>query len=179
MIDLARQDLIDRLLALDEEAYLTFRDAERLHVVIVGGSALVLMEYISRSTHDIDALDVSVRLQGMLAQYDINCRVQTYINNFPYNYEDRLRPLGLPTKLIDYYTASLEDIVVAKLYSARDKDILDITTPEVLEHIDWQLLQHLATDEGEARASSLNDRRYSDFLANYTEYVKEYGPCKS
>ncbi len=48
-----------------------------------------------------------------------------------------------------------------------------------LEHIDWQLLHHLATDEGEARASSLNDRRYGDFLANYAEYAKEYGPCKS
>ena len=178
MSDMMREDLCERLLALDEEASLTFTDAERLSVVIAGGSALVLMEYISRSTRDIDALDVSSKLQGMLEDYDINCRVQTFINNFPYNYMDRLQPVRLETKLIDYYTASLEDIVVAKLYSYRDKDYEDVTAPEVLKAVDWETLKRLATAEDEAKASALNDRNYNDFLINYHRYVEEYGPCK-
>ena len=50
----------------------------------------MLMEYIARGTHDIDAMEASKQLEDLLADYDINMNVQTYINNFPYNYLDRV-----------------------------------------------------------------------------------------
>lgn len=39
-----RDDMIKRLLALDEEVSLLYPNAERINMVIVGGGALVLME---------------------------------------------------------------------------------------------------------------------------------------
>lgn len=62
MDSLLRDDLIERLELLDEEASLRFDSDQRLHLIIVGGGALVLMEYIARGTHDIDALDASKQL---------------------------------------------------------------------------------------------------------------------
>lgn len=176
MATMQRDDLFARLRDLDEEASLLFDNAERLHLIIVGGSALVLMELIPRGTHDIDALDASKKLQGLMEQYDINTRVQTYVNNFPYNYEDRIRPLDIQGKIIDFYTASLEDIIIAKLYSYRDTDYVDITSPTVLDSVDWDLLHHLATSEDEAKQSALNDRLYREFLGHFYEYEGRFRP---
>lgn len=171
-----RDELIKRLLALDEEVSLLYPGPERIRMVIVGGGALVLMEYLARSTHDIDVLSVSHQIQDLMLKYDINTLVQTYINNFPYNYEDRIK-LILKGRKIDYYTGSLEDIIIAKLYSYRDTDMADITSPTVLKDIDWNLLYHLATAEDEARASALNEYRYREFLDKFNEYERTYRPC--
>ncbi len=76
-------DLIERLRRLDEDAELIFDDDQHFRMVIVGGSALILLEAVSRATHDIDALDVSPQILGLLEKYDINTNVGTYINNFP------------------------------------------------------------------------------------------------
>ena len=177
MSSMMRDDLIQRLKDLDEEASLLFGEAERLHMVIVGGGALILMELLPRATHDIDVLDSSRKLHSLMESYDINTRVQTYINNFPYNYVDRLVPLSdIQGKIIDFYTASLEDIVIAKLYSYRGTDHADITDPKVLRAIDWDRLHELATAEDEAKQSALNDRLYRQFLYDFEEYERTYRP---
>ena len=72
-----REDLIERLKRLDEDAFLLYPGDERFHIVIVGGSALILLEVISRSTLDIDAISASREIRGLLERYDINCDVQT------------------------------------------------------------------------------------------------------
>ncbi len=172
-----KEDLIMRLERLDEDADLMFDDDRRFRMVIVGGSALILLETITRATHDIDALDVSPEIQELLEKYDINTRVGTFINNFPYNYDDRLVPVRLNGRRIDFYTASLEDIVVAKLYSGRAKDLQDIIDEKVLAAINWDRLEYLATAEEEAQASALNQFRYDEFLDSYQSYVKRWKPC--
>lgn len=173
-----KDELLERLTLLDEEADLMFDDDRRFRMVIVGGGALVLLETIDRATHDIDVLEVSPEIQGLLGNYDINTRVSAYINNFPYNYEDRLVPLKIGRR-IDFYTASLEDIVVAKLCSARDTDIQDIIDENVLKALDWEKLRGLIMNEDEARASALNPFRYGELKANYETYVERWGPCGS
>lgn len=176
MLKLTRDELRERLLRLDEDADLSFDSDDRCRLVIVGGGALILQQYIMRATHDLDAISVSPKLLSLLEKYDINCRVQTFINNFPYNYEDRLVPLFQGRK-IDFFTASLEDIVIAKLYSRRPVDQSDIEVKEVLKKLDWDLLDKLAFDEDEAKASVLNERCYADFKANYENYVRGFKPC--
>ena len=175
MFGMSRNDLLDRLKRLDEDASLTYGDSKRFHLVIVGGGALILQEYILRATHDIDALEFSKELYALMQKYDINGLVQTFINNFPYNYEDRLVPL-LTGMAIDFFAASLEDIVIAKLYSYRDTDLHDIEHPEVLKAIKWDLLEYLAKDDGEARASALNENNYAQFCFSYEKYVEEHRP---
>lgn len=178
MQSMIRDELIQRLKDLDEEASLLFDNVERLHLIIVGGGALVLMEVIPRGTHDIDVIDASSFLQGIMEKYDINTRVQTFINNFPYNYEDRIRRLDIDGKIIDFFTASLEDIVIAKLYSHRDIDYMDITSPDVVNQLDWDLLRRLATADDEARSSALNEYRYKEFLDSFYDYERRFRPCK-
>jgi len=172
-------DLIYRLMRLDEDAFLLDDSDERLHVSIVGGGALILQKVIPRATHDIDAISVSPILLELLEKYDINCRVNAYINNFPYCFEDRLMKLTIDTKKIDYYTASLEDIVIAKLHSNRDPDIHDIESKSVRKALDWELLEVLALSEGEAKASSLSSRSHKEFLHAYEVYIKRFKPCAS
>ena len=172
-----REDLLERLNGLDEEAALRFDSSRRFRLVIVGGSALILWNVIPRATIDIDALQASRELMGLLEKYDINCNVKAFEDQFPFNYEDRLRKLPIDGEIIDFYTASLEDIVAAKLFSNRDTDRQDIISEEVLNRLDWGLLEHLATDEDEVKAGVLNPRRYHDFLANYEEYKRRFGPC--
>ena len=174
-----KEDLLERLARLDEDADLLFDDDRRFRMVIVGGSALILLETITRATHDIDALDVSPEIVDLLEQYDINTRVATFINNFPYNYDERLIPVRLNGRRIDFYTASLEDIVIAKLYSGRATDIQDIIDPKVLKQIDWDRLEYLATSEEEAMASALNEFRYAEFLDSYHTYVGRWKECEN
>jgi transglutaminase-like putative cysteine protease len=66
--------------------------------------------------------------------------------------------------------------VVAKLYSFRAADRQDLISDAVLRELDWDLLAHLALDENEAKASALNERAYQDFLYDYGQYVRMYGP---
>lgn len=171
-----QNDILDRLDKLDVEAFATIDLPQMYRMIIVGGSGLVLLETIARSTQDIDALEASPEIRPLLAKYDANLRVSTYINNFPYNFEDRLRRLPVGGRKIVFYTASLEDIVIAKLFSSREKDRQDIVSDEVLRELDWDVLRHLALDENEAKASALNDRAYRDFLYDYEQYVRRYGP---
>jgi len=171
MPDMQQHELMERLRRLDEDASLMFEDAGRFRTVIVGGGALVLRDYIARATHDIDVLGASNALYTLMEAHDINGRVQAYENHFPYNYEDRLVQLWQGQK-IDFYTASLEDIVIAKLCSNRPSDCADVEA--VADRVDWVILDKLATGEGEAKASALNERNYQDFMMNYRKYVERF-----
>ena len=171
-----QEDILQRLDWLDTEAYATIDTPHMYKMIIVGGIGLVLLGVISRATQDIDALEASPEIRHLLAKYDANLRVSTYINNFPYNFEDRLVPLPVGGRKILFYTCSLEDIVIAKLYSPRDTDRQDLLSEDVLKHLDWNRLKHLALDEDEAKVSALNENRYQDFLYDYQEYVRSCGP---
>lgn len=171
-----RDDLIKRLKRLDYDASLQFEADRRFRMIIVGGSALILLEMLTRATMDIDTLYAPRELLDLMEKYDINAHVETYINNFPYNFEDRLVQLPIEGERIDFYTASLEDIVVAKLYSSRDTDRQDIISETVLQNVSWDELERLAFADDEAKASALNDRAYQDFLDNYMEYVRRFRP---
>ena len=155
-------DLRKRLERLDEDADLMIDNDDRYQMVIVGGSAFILLGKLTRATHDIDALSVPKELYGLLGKYDINTDVEAYIDNFPYNFQDRLQPLPFGGTKVQFYTPSLEDLVIAKLCSFRDTDKADVESEAVRNSLDWNLLEHLATDEDELRASILNDWRYGD-----------------
>lgn len=164
-------DLRKRLERLDEDADLTIDNDDRYQMVIVGGSAFILLGKLTRATHDIDALSVPKELYGLLGKYDINTDVEAYIDNFPYNYPDRLKPLPFGGTKVQFYTPSLEDLVIAKLCSFRDTDKADVESEAVRNSLDWDLLEHLATDEDELKASILNEWRYRDFYIRYQEYL--------
>ena len=109
----------------------------------------------------------------------INTDMEAYIDNFPYNFQDRLQPLPFGGTKVQFYTPSLEDLVIAKLCSFRDTDKADVESEAVQNSLDWDLLEHLATDEDGLRASILYDWRYRDFYIRYQAYVERWRPCES
>lgn len=172
-LELGEEALRSRLVAFDAAVHLRF-PGRAFQLTLVGGGALVLLGCLARATADLDALSVPRELVDLMQQFDINCRVNAYVNNFAYGFEDRLVPLDLETKAVQCYAASLEDIVAAKLHSSRPTDEHDVRRPEVLAVLDWERLDLVAED---MRESSLNDRNYAEFLRNYAEFREAFGPC--
>ena len=62
-------DLRKRLERLDEDADLMIDNNDHYQMVIVGGSAFILLGKLTRATHDIDALSVPKELYGLLGKY--------------------------------------------------------------------------------------------------------------
>lgn len=169
---LGRDELIDRLLRLDEDARLQFDDDVDYQCVIVGGGALILMGFTVRVTHDIDVLEYAPkRLQDLMEQHDINAAVRAYSDCFPPEFEKRAVPLPIQTRKIRFFTLSLEDLVISKLCAGREQDIRDITDPKILDAIDWKKLDELA---GEMKQCLLSDREISEFSYFYAEYKRGY-----
>lgn len=164
-------DLESRLLLLDEEANLIYNDNEKLYCIIVGGSALMLLGYINRATHDIDSIECHHKLFGLIEKYDINMQVRAHLDCFPEDYAERIKRLDLPTKKIDYYTLSLEDLVISKLLAGRSTDMFDIRSDEIIRDLDFAKLDTLAEA---IMPDLLNDRIKSEFEFSYNEYCKRY-----
>lgn len=171
-----RDDILERLDRLDEEADLVLDHNKRYKMIILGGSALTLQKWLPRATLDIDAVDVSPELRNLIEKYDINMRAEAYIDHAPYNYPDRVKRVEIGGRAIDYYTLSLEDLVITKLCSVRDTDHDDLEKESVRESLNWELLDYLATDPNELRASIISDREYNEFLGRYQNYVERWKP---
>lgn len=162
-------DIKDRLLRLDEDAYLLFGENIKFKCYIVGGGALMIMGYITRATHDIDVLQaVPNMLQELFAKYDMNCSVKAYMNNFADGYEERAERICLDTQSISFYTLSLEDLVISKLCTdGRDKDYKDIESDKIVNAINWERLEELAKNVKNNMFSSIaienfeNNYKYS------------------
>lgn len=92
----------------------------------------------------------------------------------PYNYEDRLIILETGSKNIEFIAPSLEDLVVMKLYGVRPNDLQDINSEEVINNIDWDMMDYLVFDHDEAYSSNLIRRRYYEMVEEYKKYAKEH-----
>jgi len=174
-VEMYKDDILKRMELLDERVDLEFDNSMRFHIIIIGGGALVLREYITRSTNDIDLINVNNKLQGLMKLYDMNSDANAFINSFPYNYEDRAIHIWSGKK-IDYFTASLEDIVISKICGSRKKDIKDLE--KLADRINWEMLDKLANDEEELNLIAMSERGYLDFKTCYERFERRYRPCK-
>lgn len=118
-------DIVNRLIQIDQAAETLF-PGKSFDCVIVGGAALLLRKAIQRGTLDGDVLDSAPALNAILEAYDFNTAVQTYSCCFAYDYVNRLIPIDVPTKCIRFFTPSIEDLIVSKLYAFRKKDREDL-----------------------------------------------------
>ena len=168
-----KQDIAERLLKLDEEVSLCFdNDDTYYEMVLVGGGALVLIDKLTRATQDIDAILLPKELQPFLEKYDINNHVLAFINNFAPDYCDRRIPIDIPSKKIKFFTASLEDIVIAKLFSDRPKDKQDLLNPDIIKALDWNKLDEIINSD-DFKDNMLNEHQYKMFWYNYRDYKEE------
>ncbi len=175
MYAMNRETVLKRLRDFDAAAKERIGQIEpKPRVVIMGGSALLLLGRLDRVTHDIDILTVPRELNELIVKYDMNSGVKAYIDCLPYNYEDRLVIIDIGDTCLEYLTPSLEDLVVTKLYGMRPPDIEDLRSEEIVEKMDWELLEFLVFDKDEAKASSLSERRYIEMTKSFMQYKKEF-----
>lgn len=162
------------LLEIDEEVELEVGAGERYSVVIVGGAAFMLAELTGRNaTHDVDVLRADEAIQGVLARHrQLNTQVQVYADRLPKGFEGRLVRIPIETAAVDFFRPSTEDLAVMKLYSWRKQDQIDLTSPEMLAELDFNLLDHLVYDEDEAKASSLTSLAYRKMVEVYEREFK-------
>ncbi len=165
----------ERLKAFDEELYLMgFQIQEKLKMYIVGGGALYLLHKIRRVTYDIDAFFPNNRyaeIHDVMQKYDINTRVNVYRENFAHDFEKRVSKLDIETKMVDFYTLSIEDLVISKIAAGRPKDIKDICSNEIVQSIDWEVLEMIKQDIIE---NMLSPRAVNEFVGMYNDFRKEY-----
>ena len=166
-MEMNKAEIIKRLMSVDNDMSLLDTTADTYSCIIVGGSALVLLEKIYRSTHDIDSINASDEIKQLLEIYNINMNVSAYRINFPDDYLNRIIPIDIPTKKVKFYTVSLEDLVVSKLCSMRDKDVEDIENELVYKSLDWNLLDKLIDD---VCYGMLSDFDRNALVINYNHY---------
>ena len=171
----SKERLRELLLEIDEEVELEVGLGKRFSVVIVGGAAFMLANLTGRNaTHDVDVLRADEAIQGVLARHrQLNTQVQVYADRLPKGFEGRLVRIPLETTVADFFRPSTEDLAVMKLYSWRKQDQIDLTSPEVLAELNFDLLDHLVHDEDEAKASSLTLLAYRKMVE---VYEREYRP---
>ena len=65
-----------------------------------------------------------------------------------------------------------------KLYRWEKPDVVDLTSPEFLSQLNWDLLDHLITSDNEAIASRIaeltRDNEFKSMLFNYDEYKRTW-----
>ena len=166
-----REEIIEKLIQLDKDVALMDTTEDIYSCVIVGGSALVLMNKIYRSTHDIDSIDASRAIRPLLELYNINMNVNAFLLNFPDDFRKRVQPVDIPTEKVKFYTASPEDLVVSKLCSMRDKDVEDIENELVYGSLDWELMDELVED---VCYGMLNDYDVNALRERYADYKERF-----
>lgn len=172
-----KKELIEILLGIDEEASLTLGNvSHKPTVVIVGGAAFLLRDLTSRKvTHDIDILSIDDELKTIIGSYpEVNQSVSAYMDQIPYNFEDRLVELDIETTSVRFVVPSLEDLVIMKLYAQRPNDIQDIESAAKADLINWDLLEYLVYNDNEARASTNIERRYNEMVDAFERFKEAW-----
>jgi hypothetical protein len=163
-------ELRGRLLEFDRAVTL-MHPGRTFRLVLVGGGALVLLGCLARATDDLDVLRFPSELLPLMEKYDLSAQVLAYEDQFAYHIDDRLVRLDIPTKAVECFAASLEDIVASKLYSDRPVDEADVRRPEVLKKLDWDQLDQVVSD---MTGSMLIPRRHEQLLRDYAKYREEF-----
>ncbi|MCQ2796244.1 MAG: DUF6036 family nucleotidyltransferase [Bacilli bacterium] len=170
-----KENILKRLVDMDNEIYYTYGNKHSFQFVIVGGSALILNCDSTRGTPDIDVVDLIQNIINIASKYDMNCRVNAYVFNFPYNYEDRLVPVkGNDFKVCKFFTPSLEDLVVSKIAASRAKDIEDLNSSYILNKLDWKKLIKIVEVDKEYEMANVSSNAVNDFMFKYNKYKKEH-----
>lgn len=134
-----REDILNRLKSLDMRADVRIKDNKRYSCIIVGGGALMLLGFSMRVTDDVDVLksDLPKELFSVMNELDINTNVSAYNSCFPWDYFSRAQLVDLDTEKIDFYTISIEDLVISKIAAHREKDLFDIMNENVIARLDF------------------------------------------
>ena len=164
-----RSDLSQRMIALDDIVAALY-PGTTFRCVIVGGGALLSLDIISRATLDVDVLEAPQALARLFESFDFNDRVKALVHCFAERYDERLIRIEPKTRAVMYYTPSIEDLIISKLYAYRAKDVQDIDEIVKSGRYDPDLLDEIVK---EAKRSALNERVYAEMVDLYHRHFKQ------
>jgi hypothetical protein len=143
-----KDGIIHRIIQLDNDLLALYGMTRRFEIILVGGSALVLLDLLSdeRFTTDIDVLETSNEIIPLLERYDMNLDVSTFIYKYPENWRERLQPIEYEDKVLDVYTLSNEDLAITKLLAWRRTDQTDLVNMLAAGSIDVGKLKNIIND---------------------------------
>ena len=147
-----KEDVIKKLAELDfelEDVLLS----DKLEFVIFGGTALLLWSD-SRVTGDIDVVMInefsSEKVTELLSKHNVNNRIEKVMEIPPASeFLPRAKKINVPFRNIRVFLASVEDLIISKLFSSRqsDRDEKDLIEYNFLDEADkdklWELYEYL------------------------------------
>ena len=153
-------EIVSRIMKLDEELASRVRSSYKLPAVVVGGAALILTNSAppSRRTHDIDFLEIPHEALIAMRDLDMNNAVGTFAFSMPSGWRDRAETINLDTEALDVSTPSKADLVIMKLIAGRETILADPLEMEVnLEEREWnELRKRWESHAGEPLRSRAN-----------------------
>lgn len=171
MSSFSTEGIIERLTQLDDDL-LALYENRHFEMVIVGGSALAVMNILpdQRFTHDIDVLRIASEIEHLLARFDMNTDVSTFLYQYPEGWESRKIRVPFEGMCLEVFTLSNEDLAITKMLSWRDSDRDDLKGMVAADKIDFVLLENILNDVTEVQVN-LNEDEWKQLKERY-EVVK-------
>ncbi|MCL2889187.1 MAG: DUF6036 family nucleotidyltransferase [Eggerthellaceae bacterium] len=168
MTDLQKDSIFQCLTQLDDDLISLYGLSKRFEMVVIGGSALMLMDLVpnERFTTDIDILRVSQELESLLERYDMNTNAATYLYKYPLNWARRLQSVPFDGQVLDVYVLSNEDLAITKLLAWRAIDKKDLEAMRVSGCLDFGKLGAIFEDVAELRPN-LDEEEWAALMCRY------------
>ncbi len=142
-----KKAIAEILFEVDEELGKIIPKGMKTRLILIGSSAFILKDLLTRATYDIDTFNITdKKVRDVLARYnisDIGARIMTVCEN----YDHRLEKVNLPLGNIELFVLSDYDLIISKLGSARPKDIHDIIESGLIFKIDFDRLEEIIREE--------------------------------
>ena len=173
MNDFQKDGVVSRLAQLDEDLFSLYGTSQMLEMTIVGGSALLIMDLTqnARYTTDIDVLSASPEVLGLLARYDINTDVSTFLYKYPEGWKKRRVRVPFDGLALNVYALSTEDLAITKLLSWRDIDKQDLLNLYTAKSIDLDKLKSILDEITELQIN-LDEKEWRTLLGRLEDFCK-------
>ena len=165
-----KDEVLQRFSQLDDDLLALYGTSSRFELVIVGGSALMVMGLASheRFTTDIDILVASKELEQLLERYDMNTDVSTYLYKYPENWQQRKKRIPFEGQVLDVYTLSNEDLAITKMLAWREVDKKDLGDLLCNDCLELSKIEGILKDVTEVQIN-LDADEYSSLMARWAE----------
>ena len=171
MARFGKSGIISRLEQLDNDLLSILGDKKRVELIIVGGSALMLLGLVgdARMTTDIDILEAERQVESLLERYDMNQYVSTFRFRLPEKWPERRQRIPFSGITLEVFAPSNEDLAIMKLDAYREIDQCDLREMIQNNEIDLTKLQSIIIDDTELRINYDNESDWETFLVRFNE----------
>lgn len=167
-------EIVSRIMKLDEELASRVRSSYKLPAVVVGGAALILTNSAppSRRTHDIDFLEIPHEALIAMRDLDMNNAVGTFAFSMPSGWRDRAETINLDTEALDVSTPSKADLVIMKLIAGRETDRADIDAMIAMDPSLVHQVESILADPLEMEVN-LEEREWNELRKRWESHAGE------